>query len=344
MNTNIFKKISIVLVLLTLATSCSAIPGLNEKKEDNSGILGVLLLVSSPILASNTAAATVSGKLTNSSGSAIVGASLSVGAYSGSERGLVGKTVSTSATTDSSGNWTLNLAISAYTITVTSSSGQSLGQFTLVVASASSAIGTAATGASFTVSGVTSVAYTGTTTTSATSTGTTTTTCRKYAKTYTVVGGSTNLNYSCSYSKTTFTNSCTYSGSSSGSTSSVYANNADFIAEASSVGIFKVKSFTAGSSTTTYTYDSQGRLSSLTAGSTTGTYSNYDSKGRPLSAVLGSTNYTNSYDDTNRTWTSVRGSTTDVYTFDANMNITKITITGSSDTIYTTSATEEICP
>ncbi|MEM7179730.1 MAG: carboxypeptidase regulatory-like domain-containing protein [Spirochaetota bacterium] len=72
----------------------------------------------------------IKGKLTDSSGNAISGATLSTGlSTSLSTRGISSRSSSTT-TTDSSGSYNLNLSTGNYTISVTSSTGEDLGDMT----------------------------------------------------------------------------------------------------------------------------------------------------------------------------------------------------------------------
>lgn len=120
----------LVLVIGMILMSCS------EKKDDNSlrdlSILGFLSgssgNSSSSPSNSNQATLQIQGTLKDSSGNPIANATLTLS----TSQNILSKTeVTTSTTTDSNGNYTLNLKLGKFSVKVTSSSGVEIGSFSL---------------------------------------------------------------------------------------------------------------------------------------------------------------------------------------------------------------------
>ncbi len=104
-----------------------------QKKDDNSlrdlSILGFLSSsLTSSSNSSNLATLQVQGTLYDSSGNPITNATLTLGV----SRNILSRTeVTTSTTTDSNGNYTLNLKVGKFSVKVTNSSGVEIGSFSL---------------------------------------------------------------------------------------------------------------------------------------------------------------------------------------------------------------------
>lgn len=175
--------------------------------------------------------------------------------------------------------------------------------------------------------------------------------CRTYATAYTQLqtgsaspGFAATTTGTCSFSQSALQFSCTtrYSdttGFSSTTTSvATYAALQDILDEVAVIPPLKrLVSFTGttagqGTGTTTYTYDSQKRLTRESGSNTTTTYSAWDNPGRPTAAVTTSPNSTTtlsmSYNDSARTLTTSNTQTTGAttvttsctQTYDANGN------------------------
>jgi len=106
----------------------------------------------------------------------------------------------------------------------------------------------------------------------------------------------------------------------------------------------------SGTGTVTNTYDSQRRLTQVTAPTGTTTYTAWDSSGRATTGSFPGTTITNNYNDAARTITQTQtssgASTVSTMTFDANGAQTMIVVTsgsGVSTTTFNNTATAQVC-
>lgn len=128
-----FQKYSIYFTIFIT----SIILGLNcSSKDDNDDeVAAAALLALSQQSSSSSASTIVTGTITDSSSSALASANLAVSTSASVQATSTKASVDSSATTDSYGFFTLNLAVKTYYITVTDSDGTEQGKFTLSVTS-----------------------------------------------------------------------------------------------------------------------------------------------------------------------------------------------------------------
>jgi hypothetical protein len=139
-----------------------------------------------------------------------------------------------------------------------------------------------------------------------------------------------------------------------------YASIADFVDE---VAVIPLKTLAtqstttigpacgaSGSSTRTYSYDSQRRLTQFVQSGQATTYNAWDAAGRPTQGASPSETLTNTYDDATRTATLVTqasgATTTAKLTYDTNgIELSQLTTSGPVNTLttWTTSATGQVC-
>lgn len=196
-------------------------------------------------------------------------------------------------------------------------------------------------------------------------------TCRTYltAANVTTVSGGTTMNALLAASFNAGANTSTITtmfANGAPCTTSVftYRSTADFVDEVRVVPGVSLQTATtttnagacgSGTSTVSYTYDAQRRLTSFTTNalgvSGTTTYTAWDSSGRPTTGSFPGTTIANVYNDAARTLvqtqTTAGGSvSTGTVTFDANgAQLTSVVVSGANTTTttYTNTATAQVC-
>lgn len=196
-------------------------------------------------------------------------------------------------------------------------------------------------------------------------------TCRTYptAANVTTVSGGTTMNALLAASFNSGTNTSTITtmfANGAPCTTSVftYTSRNDFVDEVRTVPGISLQTATtttnsgacgSGTSTVSYTYDAQRRLTSFTTNalgvSGTTTYTAWDSSGRPTTGSFPGTTIANVYNDTARalvqTQTTAGGSvSTGTVAFDANgAQLTSVVVSGANTTTttYTNTATAQVC-